>query len=297
MTTAEIAARALWCWLLFPAIAIPVGLIAWRRGHPSLLRRVMPWLAVVPVALVPAYASRDLFLLLLVACDAAACWEIVRLQSGNRHRGTTIPLVGALAVSVPWLAWARAGASFPDRLAILAIALPLLAMAFVRRAPRPAWEPIALAFAVGAGLSYWVLLERSPGGFRFVLVAFSGVAIHDIMAFAIGKLIGGPRVFPTLSPAKTYAGYVGGTIGALLMTGLLSFALPELGVAGLTMAGIVLAVGAVSGDLAASAIKRRYGVKDFGTLLGPQGGLLDRLDSLLGAGWIFYWYLRLAVSI
>ena len=58
-------------------------------------------------------------------------------------------------------------------------------------------------------------------------------------------------------------------------------------------AGLLVVVCASAGDLLASAIKRRHETKDFGNLLGAQGGMLDRLDSLLGAGWVFYLFVRL----
>ena len=68
-----------------------------------------------------------------------------------------------------------------------------------------------------------------------------------------------------------------------------SFALPEFGWDALAMIAIALSCAGAIGDLAASAIKRRYNAKDFGTMLGPQGGLLDRLDSLIPTGWLMLW--------
>ncbi len=100
------------------------------------------------------------------------------------------------------------------------------------------------------------------------------------------------RPWPRLSPGKTWSGYVGGIAAAVLIGQLGAFCLPEFSRAQLVPLAMLLAVGGSTGDLAASAIKRRYDIKDFSRALGPMGGVLDRIDSLLGAGWVFYLVLR-----
>ena len=134
-----------------------------------------------------------------------------------------------------------------------------------------------------------------PGGFRFVLFAFTVVVITDIMAFLSGKMLSGLRLFPRLSPQKTLAGLIGGGLSALLVSYIFWFAVPELDFLNITAAGLLLAVSGSVGDLVASVIKRYHGVKDFSRMLGPMGGMLDRLDSLLGSGWAFFVYIKVFV--
>jgi len=274
------------CWLLFPAIAVPVGLVARRRGHPQVLRRFMPWLVIVPVTLTAAFAGPTAFLCLLVACDVGASWELARLVQPNR---TAAPFLIAVAASLPWLVWAHLQPAVPAIWFAAALAAAVAVHA-PRTAPPAGLRAATLGAGLGAGLSYWTSLERMPSGSALVLVAFSVVAIHDVMGYAVGRLVGGYRPFARLSPGKTLAGYAGGVCGALFVVNLLFFALPGLDWRRRALAGLVLALAASLGDLAASAVKRRYGAKDFGSLLGPQGGLLDRLDSLIGAGCAFYWF-------
>ena len=140
------------------------------------------------------------------------------------------------------------------------------------------------------GFSYWIYLNRL-GSFRLALFVFSVVAFFDIMAYVVGKLIGRYRPFPRLSPNKTIAGYLGGLFTALLAAYLFWFAVPELNSLQVALAGLLLTVSGTSGDLFGSKVKRLNGLKDFSCLLGPMGGLIDRLDSQLITMGLFYYYL------
>jgi len=286
VTIAEIARRAAMWWLLFPAIAVPVGLIARHRGHPSILRRFLPWVAIVPIALGAAYVGPAAFGALLTACVVVAVAELTRL---DRRQPTSWTFIGvALILSVPWLVleW-----GLHDHVVLVAsiVSGAALIACFVFRRDGLFDPRLALALETGAALSVWLALAQRTDGFRFVLIAFSVVAIGDVMAFAIGRWFGRTRPFPVLSPQKTLAGYAGAIAGGVLVIVLLNFAMSELGWDQLVGLAIGLTAAGAIGDLAASAVKRQYGAKDFGGLLGLQGGVLDRLDSLLPAGVLMWW--------
>ena len=137
------------------------------------------------------------------------------------------------------------------------------------------------------------MLLALPVGYRFVLIAFSTVTVADILAFVTGRLKPRVHIFPRLSPGKTLFGLLGGTAAAVAVGFILWYAVPES--APLVVVGVALLLTArgAAGDLLASGIKRRHGAKDFGRALGRMGGVLDRLDSLLGAGWVYLIYLWL----
>ena len=101
----------------------------------------------------------------------------------------------------------------------------------------------------------------------------------DIFAYIAGRSIGGPKIAPSISPSKTWAGLGGGMVGAGVSGALLAyhFTLPEM----LYWLGVPLAVLAQAGDFFESWVKRRAGVKDSGKLLPGHGGVLDRLDGLV----------------
>ena len=119
---------------------------------------------------------------------------------------------------------------------------------------------------------------------------FLVVWISDIGAYFVGRKIGGPKLWPAISPKKTWAGLVGGLIfGTLVAT--LFVVVDHLMVGphfidGLTLIGLSFATSLVSeaGDLFESGIKRHFGAKDSGHIIPGHGGIMDRLDSFVAAG-------------
>ncbi len=133
--------------------------------------------------------------------------------------------------------------------------------------PYVALGPIALV---------WLRLDTRAG---LLNVAFLVIVVwaSDIGAYLFGRLVGGPRLAPRISPGKTWSG-AGGGFAAAILVGLVAALTPRAaGVAAL------LGIAAQSGDLLESWIKRCFGVKDSGTWIPGHGGLLDRLDGLLVA--------------
>lgn len=135
---------------------------------------------------------------------------------------------------------------------------------------------------LAAGLLLFAL--RLPAALQ-VAVALQ-VLVFDGFSQVTGQLLGRHALVPHLSPAKTREGLLGGLAACLAMAQLLR-PLLGLGAAAALAAGLFTAALALAGDLAASAVKRRCGVKDFSALIPGHGGVLDRFDSLLaaGAGW------------
>ena len=122
----------------------------------------------------------------------------------------------------------------------------------------------------------------------------------DSGAYFAGRLIGGPKLAPAISPNKTWAGSIGGVVAAVLLTLIVVVARPDLNAGiGLILFSAPLAIISQAGDLLESHLKRVAGVKDSGKLLPGHGGLLDRLDGLvpvaplaaawfIGAHWIAF---------
>jgi phosphatidate cytidylyltransferase len=105
----------------------------------------------------------------------------------------------------------------------------------------------------------------------------------DIGAYFAGRTIGGPKLAPGISPNKTWAGLLGGMACAGLVGALMAQQTALASVTGLALVSVLLAVVAQAGDLAESAWKRHFGVKDSGSLIPGHGGILDRVDGLLFA--------------
>jgi phosphatidate cytidylyltransferase len=126
-------------------------------------------------------------------------------------------------------------------------------------------------------------LRADPAvGLPNTLFVLSIVWASDIGAYAVGRLVGGPKLAPAISPGKTWSGAAGGlgcaAIASLAVAACLSTEISAIHVIG---PGIVLGVISQAGDLWESALKRHFGVKDSGRIIPGHGGLLDRLDALL----------------
>ncbi len=133
-----------------------------------------------------------------------------------------------------------------------------------------------------------------------LLIAAASAMLSDAIAYYAGSAIGGPKIFPTISPKKTYAGsiigLIGGAAGAMIVYAMFELAplpvnavvkfsavFPDTYILFYCLTGTAIAVVAEIGDLFASRIKRELEIKDFSRLLGSHGGLLDRLDSIIFA--------------
>jgi phosphatidate cytidylyltransferase len=138
------------------------------------------------------------------------------------------------------------------------------------------------------GLTVVALLHLRQDGWQPVLWLLLVVWATDIGGYIFGRWIGGPKLAPRLSPKKTWAGLIGGA-GLAAVAGAAAIAvLHRAGAAVLAVpAAAALALLAQAGDLAESAVKRHYGVKDSGNLIPGHGGVLDRIDGLLAAAPVF----------
>jgi phosphatidate cytidylyltransferase len=145
----------------------------------------------------------------------------------------------------------------------------------ITRKPRLGFGIAYVAFPALALL----FLRGGTNGLLLALWALATVWVTDIGAYAAGRSIGGPKLAPSVSPNKTWAGLIGGVVAALVL-GLLLWRFADLRLQ-LAFASPILAVIAQIGDLYESWLKRQAGVKDSGRLLPGHGGVLDRLDGLV----------------
>lgn len=146
---------------------------------------------------------------------------------------------------------------------------------------------IALSW-VGLPLILLVLLRNRPDGFGVVAWVFMVVALSDVLSMFGGLLAGRTPFAASVSPGKTVEGLLAGLAGAIVGALLVRFALPNAGLAPYLLASLALCVAGVAGGFAASAVKRRAGLKDFSAVLPGHGGVMDRLDSVLAAAPVAY---------
>lgn len=145
------------------------------------------------------------------------------------------------------------------------------------------WLVTGLVYA--ALLALCTILVRGQGslGFVAILYMFAVVWMTDIGAYFAGRTFGGPKFAPTISPKKTWSGVIGGlAAGTLCSLAVLKFAGIAIAPAHVILS-LILGITVVFGDLFESFLKRRFGVKDAGSLIPGHGGFLDRLDGFIAA--------------
>lgn len=140
-----------------------------------------------------------------------------------------------------------------------------------------------------------VLVEDVAQSQMMIFLAFAAAICEDTLAYYVGRLFGKHKLCPNLSPKKTVEGAAGGLAGGIIGTVAIALIFENRGIhiGWYVLLGAVLGVLCQFGDLAASMVKRHFGVKDFGHLLPGHGGLMDRLDStifILPVVWLFFLY-------
>jgi len=175
-------------------------------------------------------------------------------------------------------AWGRAAVG-ALAMAIVAVSTAELARAWRRIAP-PRPGAVWPLFALGSAAFLCSVLRLSPEQVAFLFVV---VAAFDGFSQVVGQWLGRRKLAPAVSPHKTIEGVVGGVCAALAFAAALRDLVPVAAVGALAW-GAAIAASALAGDLAASWVKRRAGLKDYSAALPGQGGFLDRFNSFIAAG-------------
>lgn len=249
----------------------------------NLQLRIVSGTALAAVALLATWLGGFPFRLLACLMAAAMFYEVAAMAGIARQPARMALLVALLGVPLVLLLFG-AGVSVVGALILMAAALAALS----DRAGAGWWGATAVVYAALAALALIGLRNGDLPGLSAMLLLFAVVWATDIAAYAVGRLAGGPKLWPAVSPGKTWSGAAGGLAGAQL-AGLLTAAL--LGIpSGANLILLILGLSAVSqaGDLFESWMKRRLGAKDSGSLIPGHGGVLDRVDGLVAAAVALY---------
>ena len=161
----------------------------------------------------------------------------------------------------------------------------IVSMLLERSAGRASlWAVLGVFYVIMPCIALVWIRSEPEHGRALVMFLFAAVWLTDIGAYLVGKALGGPLLAPKISPGKTWSGTVGGI--ALGTAGCLALGLAGIGdgpVWRLGLLGLALGIATVVGDIAESALKRHFGVKDSGGYLPGHGGILDRLDGMIFA--------------
>lgn len=245
------------------------------KGSSNLFMRVVAALVMAPLTIAIAWIGGWPWACIVIAAAALLYFEWLMIVGASSNRFAVVAGIAALAVAGICLMMRRTDLA----LGIVAVGIVLAAVA--ARGQR-GWVASGLVYAAAALLAAIVVRRDVEFGFVALMFVLLVVWVTDIGGYFAGRGIGGPKLWPRVSPKKTWAGAIGGLVLSLVIAA--AFALLDFGkMLPLLLLGAVLSIVSQLGDLFESAIKRRFDVKDSSHIIPGHGGLLDRLDGFVAA--------------
>jgi phosphatidate cytidylyltransferase len=246
----------------------------------NLVRRVCSAVVLVPLAIVMAYLGGWPFAVFWGTAAIIIFWEWSSLMiEGDRQ---SMVMTGGASLALA-LALVHIG-QFMAMLIVLATGA--LGVAALAPAGRRIWLATGLPYAGALGAAPIVLRSDGDNGFLAMIFLFAVVWGTDTVAFFVGRAIGGPKLMPAVSPNKTWSGALAGTVAAAVAALLVAKSVALTGIFAILVLAVILSLFAQGGDLFESFVKRRFGAKDSGRLIPGHGGLMDRLDGFVAAGFV-----------
>lgn len=257
----------------------------------ALMKRVLTAAAAVPVVLACLYWGRWAFYGLVLMASLLAMSELKNMLNQMGIVVSAPLLYTAAFIFQTSVAW-REELWLPHIVFFVFLAVAAFELFSVPARPFARGGATLLAVFYGAFMpSHFLLLRAKAHGFELLLLVLLGTWAADTGAYFIGSRWGRRRLAPTISPNKSVEGAVGGLVGASLVVGYLHSFLQLQLLPGWIL-GLIVGAAAIIGDLFESILKREAGVKDSGKILPGHGGILDRIDSLLFAVPVVYYFVR-----
>ena len=246
--------------------------------QPEIAKRIASALVLAVVALGAVIASPWSFAVLVIVAGTIVAWEWGKLVRGTGS--DLIALVGATAVAaiavLVTLGW------IDDALIAVVVAFAATG-ALSLGAQNWSWSVLGLFYAALPAFALVWLRSDATLGLAAMLYLLAVAWTTDTASYAAGRLIGGPKLAPAISPKKTWSGLIVGTIAPAIIGYATSLLLKDTSGFRLALVSIAIAAFCQLGDLSESAVKRKFGTKDMSQLIPGHGGLLDRIDGLLFA--------------
>jgi phosphatidate cytidylyltransferase len=246
-----------------------------EQSSGNLLLRVVAALVLAPTAIGIAYAGGWLWTALVTLAAIGLYVEWLMIVGAAHRRRVVASGVAALGIAGTGLAVGGIDDS------LLALVLGLAAVVLLSPELRH-WTAAGFLYAAAAEIASVLVRLDQTNGFVALMLILLVVWVTDIGGYFAGRGIGGPKLWPRVSPKKTWAGAIGGFAASLVVSG--GFAGLGLGKTGpILLLGAALSIASQLGDLLESAVKRRFGVKDSSHLIPGHGGIMDRLDGFVAA--------------
>lgn len=254
---------------------------AGKAGVPltasNLLLRVVSAAVLAPLALVAAYIGGLPFALFWGIAALVVLWEWMTLVVGPNYRLLVLSCAAAIAVA-DFLAWLGRPVT-----ALFMVGLGALAGAIFAPSERRLWVIAGAGYAGGMVLAPVFLRADAGFGFAVILLVFAIVWTTDVLGYFAGRAFGGPKLWPAVSPKKTWSGAIAGTVGAVAVALLVAAQFGSFDRIAIIAVALLLSIMAQAGDLFESWVKRRFDAKDSSHIIPGHGGVMDRLDGFWAA--------------
>lgn len=246
-------------------------------GLSELALRICSALVLVPLAIGTAYVGGWPFAAFWGIAAIGVLWEWMSLVAGADRRSVLLTGGASIAIALALVVTRH------QQAAMIVLAMGTLGAAALAPAERRTWVAAGIPYAGALGVAPVVLRTDGEHGFLAMILLFVVVWTTDIVAYFVGRAVGGPKLMPQVSPKKTWSGALGGTIAAVVAAVIVAKTAALMGLFAIAMLAVVLSVFAQGGDLLESFLKRRFGAKDSSHLIPGHGGLMDRLDGFVTA--------------
>lgn len=262
-----------------------------KAPDSSLKTRVKSALIFAPLVLIVLYIGGPLFAIMMAAGAGVGAWEWSRMVMTGQHPPRYLAHVSTVLTALGTITAGMVSSPIPSFCFLLALCFLVFAYNFSKKGPPAGLLLFGLVYVGFSFITMIWLRGADKQGLYHMLVLLCIVWASDSFAYFTGRTFGGPKLAPKISPKKTWSGFWGSSFGAGIVAAALACPslLEKFGVKTLGnwsweyyfAIAFVLGMFGQAGDLFISMFKRKFGVKDTGTLIPGHGGILDRVDALM----------------
>jgi phosphatidate cytidylyltransferase len=236
--------------------------------------RLVSGLAMGAVVALFTFTGPVPFTVLVVAVTVALSWEWGRLVHGGEGDVVIAVQIATVALAAVLAALEKVG------LGLVILPIGAILALLLSLGHNSLFSALGVFYAGLPAVALIWLRADITFGLQAVVFLILIVVASDTAGFVVGRLVGGAKLWPRLSPNKTWAGCLGALAGSAILAAAFAFVVADASPIRLAGIGCLLSLVAQAGDLFESAVKRRFGAKDASTLIPGHGGVMDRVDGL-----------------
>ncbi len=251
-----------------------------KLAHSELTLRLLSALFLIAISVVGTVLGSWYFAVLILAVSFLMAWEWHKLA----HNKETIFFLILQCTSITLAVVLAVTHYYPAAIVSLVlgfVGIHILSAGKLVRSRAPIWSSVGCLYIGLPAIAMIWFREDPQFGFATVLYLYILTWSNDSAAYFGGKTIGGIKLLPSVSPNKTWAGFISGLVACVIVGFLFTLFYTKIDLLHISIISIALGVAVQLGDLSESAMKRKFGLKDTSALIPGHGGILDRVDGMV----------------